>query len=248
MSKELTFIIEPNRGKLTIEVGGVSTDDLADLRANFDSPHNVNCGKPSDVDISKPANQIDALSDDHRFIWLYTIYHRSVVDGPGVRSVVQVSGCTIRCSGCYVPETHNRLNGKRVPISSIVADILREKNNSDGVTILGGEPFDQAEAVGELVASLKIHGINVTVYTGYTIDALIQRNVPSINYILTHIDLLIDGPFLSSERVGVGEYRGSMNQRIIRILNSRKKDSKREASGSKINRRFEMKPPFDPVN
>ncbi|MBK9767002.1 MAG: 4Fe-4S cluster-binding domain-containing protein [Chloracidobacterium sp.] len=177
MSKELTFILEPDRGKLTIEVGGVSTDDLADLRANFDSPHNVNCGKPSDVDISKPANQIDALSDDHRFIWLYTIYHRSVVDGPGVRSVVQVSGCSIRCSGCYVPETHNRLNGKRVPISSIVSELLREKSNSDGVTILGGEPFDQAQEVGELVARLKIHGINVTVYTGYTIDALIQRNV-----------------------------------------------------------------------
>lgn len=86
----------------------------------------------------------------------------------------------------------------------------------DEVTILRGGPFDQAQAVAELVARLKIHGINVTVYTGYTIDALIQRNVRSIHYIFTHIDLLIDGPFLSSERVDVGEYRGSMNQRIIR--------------------------------
>lgn len=215
MNKELTYILEPDCGKLTIEVGGVSKDDLAALRANFDSPHKVNCGKPLDVDNSNPANQIDDSSDDQSFIWLFRMYHGSVVDGPGVRSVVQVAGCSIRCSGCYVPETHNGLNGRRVPISSIVSELLREKSNSDGVTILGGEPFDQAQAVAELVARLKFHGISITVYSGYTIDTLIQRNVPSIHYILTHIDLLIDGPFLSSEKAEVGEYRGSKNQRII---------------------------------
>jgi anaerobic ribonucleoside-triphosphate reductase activating protein len=53
------------------------------------------------------------------------------------------------------------------------------------------------------------------IYSGYTIEALIQRKDPNINYILTHIDLLIDGPFVRQLGEGAGEYRGSQNQKII---------------------------------
>ncbi len=102
-----------------------------------------------------------------------------------------------------------------VSIASIVSEIVANRATHDGVTILGGEPFDQPESVAELVASLKRHSLHVTVYSGYTIEQLIQRRLPSIDYILTHIDLLIDGPFIVSLREGAGEYRGSRNQRLI---------------------------------
>jgi anaerobic ribonucleoside-triphosphate reductase activating protein len=83
------------------------------------------------------------------------------------------------------------------------------------VTILGGEPFDQSRPVAELVFRLKRHGLHVTIYSGYTIEALIQRKDPNIDFILTHKDLLIDGPFVRQLGNNAGEFRGSRNQRFI---------------------------------
>jgi anaerobic ribonucleoside-triphosphate reductase activating protein len=100
-------------------------------------------------------------------------------------------------------------------ISSIVDEIVTKREQQVGVTILGGEPFDQPGSVAELVSRLKSYGLHVTVYSGYTVEQLIERKLPRIDYILTHIDLLIDGPFISGLRDGAGEYRGSRNQRFL---------------------------------
>jgi anaerobic ribonucleoside-triphosphate reductase activating protein len=102
-----------------------------------------------------------------------------------------------------------------VPIASIVKDILANREKHDGVTILGGEPFDQPGPVAELIYRLRKHGLHLTVYTGYTIESLIRRKQPSVDYILTHVDLLIDGPFVTQLSQNAGEYRGSRNQRFI---------------------------------
>jgi anaerobic ribonucleoside-triphosphate reductase activating protein len=83
------------------------------------------------------------------------------------------------------------------------------------VTILGGEPFDQPGPVAELAARLKRLGLHLTVYTGYPLETLIDQKDPKIAYILTHTDLLIDGPFLNQLSQNAGEYRGSRNQRLI---------------------------------
>jgi anaerobic ribonucleoside-triphosphate reductase activating protein len=114
-----------------------------------------------------------------------------------------------------VPQTHTLENGELVSVSSVVATVLARREEHDGVTILGGEPFDQPESVAELVSRLKNHGIHTVVYSGFTIEQLIQRKLPAIDYILTHTDLLIDGPFISEMRDGAGEYRGSRNQQLI---------------------------------
>lgn len=93
---------------------------------------------------------------------------------------------------------------------------MANRSEHDGVTILGGEPFDQPDSVAELVSRLKHHGIHTVVYSGYMIEQLILRKLPAIDYILTNVDLLIDGPFVSEMREGAGEYRGSRNQQLIR--------------------------------
>ena len=130
-----------------------------------------------------------------------------------------VSGCSIRCDGCYSEDTHERANGRLVSISEIVAEIVAERDSHDGVTILGGEPFDQPEAVAELVYRLKNYGLHITIYSGYTFEKLIESEAPSIQYILTHVDLLIDGPFIKEQNSRAGEYRGSRNQRVINLQN-----------------------------
>jgi len=114
-----------------------------------------------------------------------------------------------------VPQTDDLENGERVSISSIVSEVLDRRKEHDGVTILGGEPLDQPESVAELMSRLKNYGFHITIYSGYTIEQLIHRKQPATDYILTHIDTLIDGPFVSELRDAPGEYRGSKNQRII---------------------------------
>lgn len=215
MSKEITFILEPDCGKLTTEVSGISIDVLTDLRGNLGPSQNVNCGKPSISESGFSGNLYHFSIGARNSIWLYRIYHNSVVDGPGRRSVVQVAGCSIRCPGCYVPETHNRHNGNLVSVSSIFDEINSKRHDNDGVTIMGGEPFDQGSSVAELVSRLKRLDFHVVVYTGNTVEELIKKRDSSVDYILTHIDLLIDGPFEKSLGFDAGKYRGSSNQRLL---------------------------------
>ena len=222
MSKELVFILEPDVGRVTLEFSRSPQSAVDELEKVLGPRASVNCAKPASV-AESPALLSRRLSpngerDEDQFtIRLYRLYHNSTVDGPGRRSVVQVSGCSIRCEGCYVPQTHNTENGIEVPIASIVDEILANRADHDGVTILGGEPFDQPGPVAELAARLKRHGLHLTVYTGYSLEVLVERKDPNVAYILTHIDLLIDGPFLSQLGRSAGEYRGSRNQRLIRL-------------------------------
>lgn len=220
MSKEVVFVLEPDVGRVTIEISQASAKAVDEIADDLGKRVNLNCAKPAEKVRYLPvlpsgAAQTTRPESDSFSIWLYRIYHNSVVDGPGRRSVVSVSGCSLRCKGCSVPQTHNRDNGQLIPISSIVDEVITRREEHDGVTILGGEPFDQPESVAELVSRLKDQRLHVTIYSGFTMEQLIQRKLPAIEYILTHIDLLIDGPFISEMREGAGEYRGSRNQRLI---------------------------------
>lgn len=215
MKNVVTFIVEPDTGRVTVEVSGVAKGVVRELENVIGKGASVNCGRPVQAVFTQPSPK--AVEDDAFSIWLYDLYHKSVVDGPGRRSVIQVSGCSLRCPGCYVPQTHKRENGSLVPISSIIKEIVTNRSEHDGVTILGGEPFDQAASVAELVSRLKKLGFHITVYTGNTIETLIGRKDKSVDYILTHIDLLIDGPFIRQLKDNAGEYKGSRNQRIISI-------------------------------
>lgn len=220
MSKEIVFVLEPDAGKVTVEISQISAETVDEIAGDLGNRVNLNCAKPAEKERYLPVLQCRSdsptkIEGDTFSIWLYRIYHGSVVDGPGRRSVIQTVGCSILCSGCHIPQAQKRENGSLVSISQIIDEIVDRRDEHDGVTILGGEPFDQPESVAELVSRLKNHGLHVTVYSGSTIEQLIERKLPAIEYILTHIDLLIDGPFISEMRDEAGEYRGSRNQRII---------------------------------
>ncbi len=218
MNRELVFVLEPDSGRVTVEISRSPSSAIEELQGDLGIRVNVNCAKPADPSkrgASRAPENTRFFPDDNSMVWLYRIYHDSVTDGPGRRSVIQVSGCSIRCQGCYVPETHQRENGSRVSIALIVDEILKDRERHDGVTILGGEPFDQPGPLAELIYRLKRHGLHLTVYTGYTMETLIERKQPAIDYTLTHADLLIDGPFVTSLNRNAGEYRGSRNQRFI---------------------------------
>ncbi len=220
MNKEIVFVIEPDAGRVTVEISQVAKQAVDEIAGDLGNRVNLNCAKPAEKDRYLPILQTDFTSpsgvkSDPFSIWLYRVYHNSVVDGPGRRSVIQTAGCSIKCRQCLVPQTHQSENGKLVTVSSIVTEVVARREKHDGVTILGGEPFDQAGPVAELVSRLKRHGLHLTIYSGYTFETLIGRKDPNIDFILTHIDLLIDGPFVRQLAQNSGEYRGSRNQRLI---------------------------------
>ena len=122
-----------------------------------------------------------------------------------------------------MPETHERTNGKLALISDIVEEIDKKSSEHDGVTILGGEPFDQPESLQILVEKLKAKNYHLVIYSGYTLESLLARKSEIINRILSNTDLVIDGAFVRELSANAGEYRGSSNQRLILHPISRRK-------------------------
>lgn len=133
--------------------------------------------------------------------------------GPGDRAVLWVSGCPRDCPGCISPEMQPQDAGEEVPVSVIAARLERIAAPLDGVTISGGEPFDQAEALADLLDRLRVMrpDWNVLVYTGYLIEEL--RADPVRAVLLEYIDMLADGPY-RQEIPRTHPLTGSGNQRV----------------------------------
>src|SRR5258708_1953689 len=129
MNKEAVFVLEPDAGRVTVEISQVSAQALNDLASDLGRRTDLNCAKPADYRRYLPVLQSSRSSEDMHdsdscSIWLYRLYHNSVVDGPGRRSVIQTAGCSIRCGNCFVPQTHERGNGNLVSIASIVKAVV----------------------------------------------------------------------------------------------------------------------------
>lgn len=145
----------------------------------------------------------------------------SIVDGPGLRYGVFVQGCKHACPGCHNPESQPMDGGKVEQISDVVSRIAKNRL-CHGVTISGGEPFEQAEACAELARQVRDLGMNVWVYSGYTYEDLASGNVGQAALdLLNQADVLIDGPFVQVLHSYDLQWRGSSNQRIIDMNETR---------------------------
>jgi anaerobic ribonucleoside-triphosphate reductase activating protein len=132
--------------------------------------------------------------------------------GPGNRAVVWVQGCSLRCTGCMVPETWDAAGGYQVnPLE--LAQQIAALPDIEGITISGGEAFQQASAVAALLEPLKASGLNSWLYTGYRIEELVAMNSPEVDRLLSLTDVLVDGRF--EETGDIRRFCGSPNQRII---------------------------------
>lgn len=142
-----------------------------------------------------------------------SVIDESVVDGPGVRSVIFMAGCPHRCPGCHNPESWNPRGGEEVAINDLLTRV--ERSGWDGVTISGGEPFLQPEALARLVDGCKALQKNVWVYTGYTFEQLQGMDDEYVTSVLDRADVLVDGRFEQPLMDRSLRFRGSSNQRII---------------------------------
>jgi len=150
------------------------------------------------------------------------IINESIVDGPGIRLVVFAQGCSHNCAGCHNPHTHSCDSGELMEIDAIL-NAVRNNPLLDGITLSGGDPFEQAAACAVLAGEVKKLGLNVITYTGYTYEQLLDLSVQREGYeeLLKNTDLLIDGPFVLKEKNLLLKFRGSENQRIIDMNRTR---------------------------
>lgn len=139
----------------------------------------------------------------------------TIVDGPGLRTSIYLAGCRHACPGCHNPQSWDFNGGYDLTIRDILAHV---DENGFNVTISGGDPLYQIDAVVALCRELKQRGINIWVYTGFKYEELFADK--KMSRILKSADVLVDGPFINSMRDTSLRFRGSSNQRLIDLNKS----------------------------
>jgi anaerobic ribonucleoside-triphosphate reductase activating protein len=165
-------------------------------------------------------------------------------NGPGWRIPLWVQGCSLRCTTvCLNPHFLSNEGGFRCRIDEIVAHISalvsEASEDVEGMTVLGGEPTDQAAAVAALFRAIKGLGLSTMLYSGATFEQLRSRRSAAIDELLANSDLLVDGPFLPHEFDKSLVWRGSRNQRIL-CLNGRYSDDDIARSIARQGRSYSM--------
>ena len=147
---------------------------------------------------------------------IFGLVQDSIVDGPGFRFACFVQGCPHQCPGCHNPESHDPVGGRELEVWEIEQELLKNPL-TDGLTLSGGEPFAQPEECLTLAKAAHTHGLNVWSYSGWTFEFLRDQGTEAQKALLSELDVLVDGPFILSERTLSLPWRGSKNQRVIDV-------------------------------
>lgn len=139
-------------------------------------------------------------------------YKISRVNGPGKRFTLWTQGCSKGCVNCFNPETWNNKNNIVLSTSEIFEMI--KDFELEGVTITGGDPFEQEEELLELLILISSLSLSkgVIVFTGFTYDEIRENKIRE--KCCDYIDVLIDGRYEDNNRV-TDCFKGSSNQNII---------------------------------
>ena len=165
------------------------------------------------------------------------VVRESIVDGPGLRFAIFCQGCPHNCPKCHNQDTHDFSGGYDCDIQKIV-NAIEENPLLSGVTFSGGEPSHQPVAFLEIAKKVKSRGLNIWMYSGYTLEELLSRANSAISDLnnmnenssqtseknkeqvalkglLGLVDVLVDGKFINELKDLTLPFRGSRNQRII---------------------------------
>ena len=134
-------------------------------------------------------------------------FNRSLVDGPGVRTVLFLQGCDIRCAGCQNSSAWEIADSIQADTAELAA-LLKEDCINKKLTISGGEPLMQAAAVYDLIC--KLEDFDIALYTGHEKDEVPQNILSKIRYLKT-------GEFIAEQRTTIKPYVGSTNQQFAEV-------------------------------
>ena len=150
------------------------------------------------------------------------------VNGPGLRFLIHLQGCSRRCPGCFNPDTHDPAGGREMTVEDLIQEISGAVELAsprpgapamEGITISGGEPLEQAEALAAFLEDLRRNepDLSALIYSGFRRDEIART--PAGRRVLELADVLIDGPFVESLATDDG-VRGSTNQ-VLHFLSDR---------------------------
>lgn len=166
-------------------------------------------------------------------------------EGPGRRAALWLQGCDVRCPGCFNPHLwahRGALREETVPLAErFVAEAVAA--GSEGVTLLGGEPFDQAGASAAIAEAFRGAGLTVMTFTGYTHAQLRAwaPDRPDIARLLAATDLLADGPYLRDQPDPDRPWIGSRNQGLTALTPAYREEIERIARGAGTRDRLEIR-------
>ena len=146
-----------------------------------------------------------------------------VANGPGIRCSVFVTGCPLKCLGCFNEEYQSELAGEiwTKKEEDLVMQYLKSEHVS-GLSVLGGEPLSQDEELLNLLKRAKKEAkANIWLWTGFCYEELDERQ----RKILEYVDVLVDGPFEIEKKDLNLKFCGSYNQRIIDLSKTREHNS-----------------------
>ena len=154
---------------------------------------------------------------------VFNILKNTKTEGPGNRYCIWVQGCSRHCRGCQAVHTWPHDKGELYEVEDIIEDIFKtagiisshqsrlSQGGLEGITFLGGEPFEQAEALGVIAKAAKEKGLSVVCFTGGKLEELSKNQVNKP--LLDNTDLLIDGEFVEELTDYSRPWCGSSNQR-----------------------------------
>lgn len=158
------------------------------------------------------AEQLSAAMAQASRLRLHAFEPQSAANGPGIRAVLWVQGCTLGCPGCFNPETHPRRGGDEISVDELFGRIRALGDRIEGVTVSGGEPLQQRRAVLALLTRLRAETpLSTIVLTGYTWPEVTR--MPDLAALQCCVDVLIAGRYDATQRAAHG-LRGSSNKTI----------------------------------
>jgi anaerobic ribonucleoside-triphosphate reductase activating protein len=139
----------------------------------------------------------------------------SRANGPGARAVLWVQGCSLRCPGCHNPHTWTTRPRFVFTVDSAIAwyEAKARAGALRGLTLSGGEPFEQAQALAELCRRVRAGGADVVTFSGFTRAEIDGGVRPHASALLRETDLLVDGRYRADAPTAL-PLRGSANQRL----------------------------------
>ena len=162
-----------------------------------------------------------------------TIKHNDIANGLGVRTSLFVAGCTHHCKGCFNEATWNFKYGREFTKKEedYIIELLKP-DYIDGITILGGEPFEYVNQKGILPLVKRIRkelpNKSIWCFSGYTFDKdilnVMCKKWNETKELISYIDVLVDGKFEIGKKNFKLKFRGSSNQRIIDVKESIKQN------------------------